>query len=374
MSSRVRQVELEIQNEELKKSSDELTQAKQAVQESLERYTELYEYAPMAYFTVDAATNRIVRANIAAADLLKNTKSQLYKNRFARFVEKEYTDFFHICLRKAMREPYNEHCELKMQTGGGEIFWALLEVRASLNSNELRIAAADITERKKAEQIKDDFIGMVSHELRTPLTVVMGAVKTAQSKGISKEDMDTLLEEAGRGSENLSHLLDNLIELSRVQSDRLMLNMEPENIENILKEIVKSESEYLENHKLILDIKMRLPKANIDKSRLKLILHNLIDNAAKYSAPDTEITVNAQHENSNILIGVSDHGKGIPREEQDKLFAPFERLHEVSTTKPGLGLGLIVCKRLVEAHGGKIWVESTPRAGTTFRFTLPAAG
>jgi len=370
----VRQIELEIQNEELKKSSEELFNAKQLIQESLDRYEELYDYAPMAYFTVNASNNRILRANVAASDLLKVPKSAMYKNRFARYIEPDYTDTFHICIRKALKEPFTETCELKMQRNGNESFWALLEVRGSYSSNEVRIAAADITERKKIEQIKDDFIGMVSHELRTPLTVVMGAVKVAQTKGITKEEMDELLDTAAHGSENLSHLLENLIELSRVQSDRLKLNMQPEDIAAALNEIIGTEKNYHTHHKLVLDIKTLLPPADIDKSRLKLILHNLIDNAAKYSAPDTEITVTAKNEDGHILIGVNDHGKGIPKEEQEKLFAPFERLGESSTTKPGLGLGLIVCKRLVEAHGGKIWVDSIPGHGTTFRFTRPVAG
>jgi signal transduction histidine kinase len=109
----------------------------------------------------------------------------------------------------------------------------------------------------------------------------------------------------------------------------------------------------------------------IDELRVRQILRNLLDNAAKYSPPNTEIRVSARREDSQIMIGVSDQGKGITPEDQARLFEPFERLRENSTTVAGLGLGLLVCKRLVEAHGGKIWVESAPGQGTTFWFILP---
>jgi len=101
------------------------------------------------------------------------------------------------------------------------------------------------------------------------------------------------------------------------------------------------------------------------------VVHNLLSNAGKYSPVNSEIKVTASQKHSYVLIGVTDHGRGISPEDQAKLFEPFERLRARLTTTPGLGLGLLVCRRLVEAYGGKIWVESKPGAGATFWFTLP---
>ena len=237
-------------------------------------------------------------------------------------------------------------------------------------SNDCRIYIRDITERKKLEQIKDEFIGMVSHELRTPLTIFMGAVQVARSEGIGEEERKELLQEAATSSDSLSHILENLIELSRYQSDRLTLSKEKIDIGSLIKEVLRSETNHLNEHRLSLNITENLPNVEVDKVRLHQIVRNLLDNAAKYSPENTEIRVSARQEDEHILIGVSDQGQGISHEDQERLFAPFERL-EGTATKAGLGLGLLVCRRLVEAHGGKIWVESEPGSGSTFWFTLP---
>jgi len=229
----------------------------------------------------------------------------------------------------------------------------------------------DITERKQAEQIKDEFIGMVSHELRTPLTIFMGAVQVARSEGISEEERKELLQEAATSSESLSHILENLIELSCYQSDRLTLSKEKIDIEGLIRETLVRESSHLNEHKVILEIAEKLPAPEADRVRFQQILRNLVDNAAKYSPENSEIRVSARLENEHIIVGVSDQGKGISLEDQERLFAPFERLQESSATKEGLGLGLLVCRRLVEAHGGKIWVESESGSGSKFWFTLP---
>jgi signal transduction histidine kinase len=108
-----------------------------------------------------------------------------------------------------------------------------------------------------------------------------------------------------------------------------------------------------------------------DRLKLEQVIINLLDNAAKYSPENTEIRISARKRGNSILIGVSDQGKGISADEQARIFKPFERLAETSLTKPGLGLGLLVCRRLIEAMGGKIWIESQPGEGSTFWFTLP---
>jgi PAS domain S-box-containing protein len=257
----------------------------------------------------------------------------------------------------------------------GELIWMLINAAPLFKPDgSIQYILAtfyDVTELKKAEQIKDDFIGMVSHELRTPLTIFMGAVQVARTEGIGEEERRELLQEAATSSESLSHILENLIELSRYQSDRLTLSKEKIDIGSLINNILRSETDHLNGHRLSLDITENLPNVEVDKVRLHQIVRNLLDNAAKYSPENTEIRVSARQKDENILIGVSDQGNGISPEDQEKLFAPFERLREDSTTKAGLGLGLLVCRRLVEAHGGKIWVESTPGQGTTFWFTLP---
>jgi PAS domain S-box-containing protein len=233
------------------------------------------------------------------------------------------------------------------------------------------LAFRDITERRKAEKVKDEFIGLVSHELRTPMTVIKGALKVAMSEGISPEDLKALITDAAESSEDLAQILDNLIELSRYQSDRLRLSMARRNIGQIIIDVVESEKKHLGSHRFTLDILKDLPMIDIDEVRLRQIIRNLLSNAAKYSPAGTEIKVSADRNGDSIVVGVKDEGKGISAGDQARLFQFFERLEEDITGKPGLGLGLLVCKRLVEAHSGRIWVESELGKGTTFRFSLP---
>jgi PAS domain S-box-containing protein len=229
----------------------------------------------------------------------------------------------------------------------------------------------DITERRKAEKIKDEFIGLVSHELRTPMTVITGALNVAMSAGTTPEEAKEMLHEAAQSSEDLAQILDNLVELSRYQSDRFRLTTTSKDIGYVVQNVVETERRHLDRHHLSLTIAKDIPAIDIDEMRVKQIIRNLLSNAGKYSAPNTEIHISVKQKQGSVLIGVRDHGGGISQEEQARLFQPFERLQETSTTKAGLGLGLLVCKRLVEAHGGKIWVESVPGKGSTFYFSLP---
>lgn len=229
----------------------------------------------------------------------------------------------------------------------------------------------DITERKKLDELKDDFIGLVSHELRTPLTVLLGAIKVALSEGIDQEQVRELLKEAEYGAESLTHLLQNLVELSRFQSNRMSFTKDAIDISLVLADIIERKKKLAADREFQLVIEEDLPAAEADQLKLEQVVGNLLDNAIKYSAGGTEIRVSARRVDNNIRIGVSDQGKGISEHDQCKLFQPFERLAETRDLKPGLGLGLLVCKRLVEVHGGKIWVESEMGKGSTFWFTLP---
>jgi signal transduction histidine kinase len=228
----------------------------------------------------------------------------------------------------------------------------------------------DITERKKVERMKDEFIGLVSHELRTPLTVITGSVRTAMSEGLSPEDMRELLQNASEGADSLAAILENMLELSRHQAGRLQIRMEPVNIAEVSRDVIKKLKSQGITHPFLVDIPGNLPMVKADTTRVGRILYNLLENAAKYSPGGNQINVFAREEKEMVVIGVADKGIGISPENLGRLFEPFERLGNKARLQ-GLGLGLVVCKRLVEAHGGKIWVESQPGKGSTFYFTLP---
>jgi signal transduction histidine kinase len=206
--------------------------------------------------------------------------------------------------------------------------------------------------------------------------VIMGAVHTAltEDERLSKEDRRQLLQDAASESESLSHLLGNLLELSRVQANRLFLHVEPISVEAAVEEVVRVVRRRSPGHRFVLDIPEELPMVDADELRLERILYNLLENAVKYSPKQSEIRIFTKPEKERLVIGVSDQGAGISKHDQGRLFSPFQRLEDSDLGGvKGIGLGLLVCRRLVEAHGGQIWVESEPGKGTTFFFTLPLA-
>ena len=227
----------------------------------------------------------------------------------------------------------------------------------------------DITERKRSEQLKDEFIGLVSHELRTPMTVITGSLRTAMSEHISPEDKELLIENAVEGAGSLSAILENLLELSRYQAGRLQLHTETVDIPEAARNIVER-LKAREDRTFLVEFPERLPPVQADPVRVERILHNLLENAIKYSPEKSAIRVFARKEKGMVVTGVEDKGIGIAPEDRNRIFEPFERL-DIGGRSQGLGLGLVVCKRLVEAQGGQIRVESEPGKGSTFYFTLP---
>jgi K+-sensing histidine kinase KdpD len=232
----------------------------------------------------------------------------------------------------------------------------------------------DITERKKLDQLKDEFIGLVSHELRTPLTVISGCLSTLITEWarLSSGEVQQLFKDALLESESLSHLIENLLELSRAQAQQLSLYPELIDVESLVKETLRKIKRQALSHRFVTSIPDKLPSINADPLRVERILYNFLDNAAKYSPPGSQIKVSVNEEPERLVIGVSDHGKGLSSSEQGRIFGPFQRLeNDRPDHARGAGLGLMVCRRLVEAHGGEIWVESKKGRGSTFFFSLP---
>jgi two-component system, sensor histidine kinase and response regulator len=256
-----------------------------------------------------------------------------------------------------------------INVGGSWYEQAIAHVPSSKN---LRIYARDITVRKKADELKDEFIGMVSHELKTPLTVIMGALATANDPRIETEQAKELLGDAVIHAGIMANMVDNLLELSRQQSDRLVLNTKPVDVNEVVQTVLENLRTKSESHHLVCDIQPKLVPAQADPLRFERIIYNLVDNAIKYSPDGGEVKVVTQQNGEFLTIGVIDQGPGISANDQARLFQSFERLGaSVKGAIQGTGLGLRVCRILVEAHGGRIWVESEKGKGSAFFFTLP---
>jgi signal transduction histidine kinase len=239
---------------------------------------------------------------------------------------------------------------------------------------DLRAKEEELNLARKMDKIKDEFIGMVSHELKTPLTVIIGAITVAGDERVPKKEARELIHDAIAQAEALGNIVDNLLELSRQQANRLILQTRPIDIGEIARSVILKLKERSSIHHLQEDVPPSLPRVLVDPLRAERILYNLVDNAIKYSPKGGEVRIFGRPEGDYLLMGVSDQGPGISREDQTRLFQSFERLGTKATGGiQGTGLGLRVCRILVEAHGGRIWVESEIGRGTTFFFTLPVS-
>jgi len=284
---------------------------------------------------------------------------------------------FGVALKAVLKEGVWQ-CEAKARRSDGSTFDVLVLANLVADADGepfcMMASFVDITERKKLEQLKDEFIGLVSHELRTPLTVIGGCLSTLLTEWnrLSPSEVQQLLKDALLESESLSHLIENLLELSRAQAQQLALYSELIDIKTLVRETLAKIKRQAPSHQFITSIPDKLPSINGDPLRIERILYNLLDNAAKYSPPGSQIKVSANAEPERLVIGVSDHGKGLSSSEQTRIFGPFQRLENNRPDQArGAGLGLMVCRRLVEAHGGEIWVESKKGRGSTFFFSLP---
>jgi two-component system sensor histidine kinase EvgS len=253
-----------------------------------------------------------------------------------------------------------------------EIHETAMRVENEKAAAQLKEKEDELRSLKNINQLKDEFVGLVSHELRTPLTIILGALNTVMTEDnkLSRKEIKQLIGDAYYEAETLSDILSNLLELARAQANRLHINEEPLDMCEIIDNVIKNMRPAIPSNRLVLTCDKSIT-VNADRIRLQRIIHNLLDNALKYSEPGTKIEIFSVRKENNVHVGVRDHGVGIPQELQKKLFEPFSRLENENIKASGTGLGLVVCQRLVEAHGGRLWVESQLGQGSTFQFTLP---
>ncbi|MFN8598355.1 MAG: GAF domain-containing protein, partial [Anaerolineae bacterium] len=236
----------------------------------------------------------------------------------------------------------------------------------------------DITREVEADRAKTDFVSTVSHELRTPMTSIKGYADLLLmgAAGPVNEPQQRFLSVIKSNADRLSILVNDLLDISRIESGRVKLDIRPLSIESVIEQVATSLRGRIEEKRLTLRISLpedELPRVYGDRDRVIQVLTNLVSNAYQYTAPGGSILVNAHVVGPMIQIDVTDTGIGIAPEHQPKVFERFFRVDDPNVQEfPGTGLGLAIVKSLVEMHDGHIWLESTVGVGTTFSFTLRA--
>ena len=245
----------------------------------------------------------------------------------------------------------------------------------------------DITERKKAQEreretknlreldsLRTELLANVSHELRTPLASIKGfaTVMMDYDKKLTPDEKREYLEIIDNNADRLSELIEQLLVMSRLGAGVLAIDKEPNDIRQLCHDVVAEARIRTPEYQFLLKLPKSLPTIHIDAKRIRQVMDNLIDNAVKNSSPGSKITISAQNNSDKVTVTIADQGYGIPIEDQSRIFDRMfnaERKHK--TGRSGAGLGLSICKGLVEAHDGQIWIESEEGKGTRCFFTLP---
>ncbi|HEY4706071.1 MAG TPA: ATP-binding protein [Thermodesulfobacteriota bacterium] len=234
----------------------------------------------------------------------------------------------------------------------------------------------DITEEKRLETIKKDFVANVSHELRTPLASIKGYSETLLDGGMDdRETLREFLRVIDRHSTRMSRLIDDLLTLSRLESHQMTIVSAPVDLKELVHAIMTGFEKQARDKDITLSstIPEGLLKALGDHDRLEQVLVNLLDNAIKYTHSGGSVTVTVHKDRNDIRVDVKDTGIGIPADDIPRIFERFYRVDKARSRElGGTGLGLAIVKHIIQGHNGKLSVKSTPGAGSTFSFSIKA--
>ena len=381
---RVHQIELEMQNEELRRAQAELDAARA-------RYFDLYDLAPVGYITI-TEPGMILEANLTAATLLGSPRGTLARNPISHFILKEDQDSYYLHRKQLFETGEPQAWELRMLKMDGTVFWAHLQATVAEGEGGARVCRcvlSEITRLKQAEEIlrkgkedaesaskaKSEFLNNIAHDFRTPMHAIMGLSTFFQSEKATPKQREyaNIINEKSKG---LLTLIEELLDVSRLDAGKLELRSVEFDLKESVLDVVKAQTVELMGKEVTLacTIEEGLPQVKGDKIRFTQILNNLIGNAIKYTDKgEIVVGVTRQLENCpegkcRIRISVKDPGLGIPEDKQELIFEAYTRFQEFDGTRErgGVGLGLYITKTLVELMSGTISVVSEVGVGSEF--------
>jgi len=391
----VHQIELEMQNEGLR-------QARDAVEKALEKYTDLYGFSPVGYVTLDR-TGAILIVNLTGASLLGAERSRLIGRPFGHFLPAETKFYFAEFLEKVFTNQKKEVCELSLLNGKSIPHFVRIEALATASGLECRIALIDITEHTRVEEslrreketsealrqantasdatnrAKSLFLANMSHELRSPMTSILAFLQLSLVEDLTpllREYLETTLSSA----RSLLRILDDILDMAKIETGKLSIEDEKFSLPLCISEVVDIVAPEIHRKGLDLTFSVaeEIPQTVVgDQMRLRQILTNLIGNAIKFTKEGkvvVGVTTGAPTSDGkrDFTFTVKDTGIGIPDDKKGLLFRAFSQVDAShSRMYGGAGLGLSICREIVELMGGTISVSSEDGAGSTFSFTVP---
>ncbi len=235
----------------------------------------------------------------------------------------------------------------------------------------------DVTREKAIEKSKTEFVSLAAHQLRMPLSVIKWSLKMLINGDLGEisQPQKEAIEKTYESNETMIRLVNDLLNVTKIEEGRFILSPTPARLEDVIQSVINSLEGLVKSKKLQFKFETperRYPTLNIDIEKIKIAVGNLIHNAIRYTAEGGAITVFLKSSDGKMEFSVKDTGVGIPKEQQGKVFSRFFRAtNAVKTEAEGSGLGLYIARNIIEAHGGRVWFESSEGRGSTFYFTLP---
>ena len=235
----------------------------------------------------------------------------------------------------------------------------------------------DVTREKFIEKLKSEFISIAAHQLRTPLSTLKWTFRMLLDGELGKlsSEQKKFLENSYKANEQMIALVDDLLNVSKIEEGKFLAKFSSQSIEDLVEEIIQERKVALDEKNITFKFikpKNPLPKIKVDAEKLKLAISNILDNAIKYTPSNGKISVYISKEDNYVRVEIEDNGMGIPKEEKSRIFEKFFRGKKAILKDPyGTGLGLFITKNIIEAHRGKIYFKSKEGKGSSFWFELP---
>jgi PAS domain S-box-containing protein len=272
------------------------------------------------------------------------------------------------------REPI-PNVEMLVSGPGGMRHVAASVAALDLGTDAASAAVAilrDVSKQKQVEQMKADFLTTVSHQLRTPLALLRGYTDTLRHLELSPQEQQACIGGISETTARLEHLVVQILDVTQIEEGRMELQREPVRLVDVVRAAVTALPHAVYRSRVWIELAPDLPLLDADPQRLEQVVINLLDNALKYSPPTGQVVLRAERVERRVRVQVLDEGIGIPAEDQETLFGRFQRAGNVRRLQlPGTGLGLFICRSIIEAHGGRIMLASAAGAGTCVSFWLP---
>ncbi|WP_316831944.1 ATP-binding protein [Pedobacter aquatilis] len=345
-----------------------------AIEESEDRFRNMAE-ATDVFIAVGDETGKATYFNNAWIRLTGRSMSQLVEYGWVDLVHEDDRANYLNLFKAAFDSKVPFTGELRILGANAEYTWMLAKGTPRFHADGTFTgyisSGVDITELKKDELRKNDFIGMVSHELKTPLTAISGFVQVLQARAKKNEDTYALLalNRAYNQVRKMTTMINGFLNVSRLESGKLLIEKSSFQLDELLKELIEESDIVQFSHEITLQITEPVTLF-ADRDKIGSVISNLLSNAVKYSPAGTRIEVKCEVHNHKVKVSVSDNGIGIDAEDLEKLFDRYYRVGKHHTVS-GFGIGLYLSAEIIERHQGKIGVESTVGEGSTFYFEIP---